>query len=229
MAKPGEKRTPILRRYTDLTATIDLLTRKCLTLLDPASWDDRNDSYFLQYYKEHSANRMVLALCLSTIGETYHHWRVFCGHPSGVCVEFRRKELLAVIKGMQGVRHGAVDYLTLGKMAETAPDLKKLPFIKRHAFRHELEYRLIYEAADRSEPTHSLPIPMSVIAGITLSPWMPPPLLESTRDALHAIPGCEKLKITRSELISNQQWQRNAGRALRGEPLIATPQQIAEN
>src|SRR6266849_2421317 len=35
-----------IRRYTDLTALIYLLRRRNLTLLDPSSWDDSNDSYY---------------------------------------------------------------------------------------------------------------------------------------------------------------------------------------
>jgi hypothetical protein len=41
-----------LRRYTDLTALIYLLRRRKLTLLDPSSWDDRNDSYYLTLCRE---------------------------------------------------------------------------------------------------------------------------------------------------------------------------------
>jgi hypothetical protein len=33
-----------LRRYTDLTALIYLLHQRKITLLDPSSWDDKNDS-----------------------------------------------------------------------------------------------------------------------------------------------------------------------------------------
>lgn len=229
--QPGEKppAKKILRRYTDLTATIELLSHKSLTLLDPASWDDKNDSYFLRYYKEHSANQSVLALCLSTIGETYHHWRVFCAHPSGVCIEFDRAKLLESVDAVPNIRHQAVDYMTLEEIAAKKQPLERLPFIKRWAFRHELEYRLVYESSVEAKLTHAIDLPLSAIEGIMLSPWMPPPLLEATRAALRAIDGCQHLKVNRSELISNQQWQRNAERAIRGEPLFATPEQISEN
>jgi hypothetical protein len=39
-----------LRRYTDLTALIYLLHKRKITLLDPASWDDKNDSFYLSKY-----------------------------------------------------------------------------------------------------------------------------------------------------------------------------------
>lgn len=214
---------PLLRRYKDLTSAIDLLTRQRLTLLDPASWDDKNDSYFIDHYRKRSAHKSVLALCLSTTGETYHHWKVFCGHASGVCIVFHRARLLEVIDAADGVRHGPVKYMRLEDIAAKAPALKRLPFVKRYAFRHELEYRLIYESEFETAPTHAIPIPLDVVQGITLSPWMPASLLTATRGALTAIPGCQNVEITRSELISNSLWMQNAERSLRGEPLVNCP------
>ena len=53
-----------LRRYTDLTALMYLLHKRKITLLDPASWDDKNDSHYLAQYKEKRKLKSVLALCL---------------------------------------------------------------------------------------------------------------------------------------------------------------------
>src|SRR5690606_15818972 len=133
------------------------------------------------------------------------------------------------VDAVPDIRHKAVDYMTLEKIAAEKQSLETLPFIKRWAFRHELEYRLVYESSVNAKTTHAIDIPLSAIEGIMLSPWMPPPLLEATRAALRAIDGCQHLKVNRSELISNQQWQRNAERAIRGEPLLATSEQISQN
>lgn len=209
----------ILRRYTDLAATIDLLTNRRITLLDPATWDDKNDSHFLQYYKENSQHKSVLALCLSSVGETYHHWKVFCDHPSGVCIEFFREPLLASLKAVKGLRHGPVRYRTLEQIAEKPPTLEQLPFIKRYAFRHELEYRLIFESKNEEMRSYPIEIPMNAIQGITLSPWMHPALLEATQRLFGTIPECKNVAINRSELISNKIWMDSAERALRGEHL----------
>lgn len=219
----ASKAPQLLRRYTDLSSAIDLLTNKRLTLLDPASWDDKNDRYFIDYYRERGAYKTVLALCMSTTGETYHHWKVFCGHASGVCIVFHRKSLLDVIAAAAGVRHGKVKYMRLEEIAAKPPALHRLPFVKRYAFRHELEYRLIYESNRDTAPTHAVPIPLHAVQSITLSPWMPASLLAATRAALNAIPGCPDVQITRSELISNSLWMQNAERSLRGEPLVDEP------
>ena len=39
------------RRYTNLAAVVHLLHAKAVTLLNPATWDDRNDAYYMAEYK----------------------------------------------------------------------------------------------------------------------------------------------------------------------------------
>lgn len=60
-----------LRRYTDLPALIYLLSERKLTLLDPKSWDDQNDAYYLELYREKKRLSSVLALCFTQASETY--------------------------------------------------------------------------------------------------------------------------------------------------------------
>ena len=102
-----------LRRYTDLTALIYLLRKRKLTLLDPSSWDDSNDSYYLRLYKEKRKLRSVLALCFTETDERYHYWRVFAPGASGVCVRFSRSGLLAACKKHASLRMKPVTYLKL--------------------------------------------------------------------------------------------------------------------
>jgi hypothetical protein len=64
----------------------------------------QNDSYFLRLYREQQRLKSVLALCFTEATETYHHWRVFAPGPSGVCVAFKRAELLGVVTAIDGVR-----------------------------------------------------------------------------------------------------------------------------
>src|SRR6185437_17104819 len=86
-----------LRRYTQLPALLYMLSEKKLTLLDPNSWDDKNDSYFLEQYKLKRKLKTVLALCFSMAQETYHHWSVFADGSAGVCIQFKRYGLLNAI------------------------------------------------------------------------------------------------------------------------------------
>jgi hypothetical protein len=48
---------------------------------------------------------------------------------------------------------------------------------------------------------------LSCIRGVSLSPWMHPSLSQSTAAAIRAIEGCARLRVSRSTLISNDQWK----------------------
>lgn len=61
------------RRYTTLPFLLDILHEKRLPLLDPASWEDKNDSYYLELYKSGKRLKSVLAICFAEAQETYHH------------------------------------------------------------------------------------------------------------------------------------------------------------
>ena len=106
----------ILRHYTNLAAVIHHLQTKTITLLDPATWDDRNDAYFLQKYKSENNAKTVLALCSSEQSETYHHWRVFAGGVGGVCIQFDKNRLLKKINEADGFKHSSVNYISIKQL-----------------------------------------------------------------------------------------------------------------
>src|SRR5262249_36671186 len=122
---------PYLRRYTDIPALIYLLQEKRITLLNPQSWDDGNDSHYLSLYREKKRLASVLALCFTQGAETYHHWRVFANGSSGVCVQFRREELLNAIKSLPGVRQGKVIYLKLKELQPKKHTVPEPPVLNR--------------------------------------------------------------------------------------------------
>ena len=196
-----------LRRYTDIPALVYLLKEKRITLLDPQSWDDKNDSRYLKFYQEKSKLRTVLALCFAQASETYHHWRVFAHGPGGVCICFKRYELLRAIRKQSDLRMGEVRYLTLDEVRETTPATQELPFLKRYPFEDESEYRVIYESKTANYSTLDIDIPLSCIDKVTLSPWLPRALGERVKILLRTIDGCHDLKIHRSTLISNEEWK----------------------
>lgn len=198
----------ILHRYTDLPALIYLLKERKVTLLDPQSWDDKNDSYFLELYKQKKHLKSVLALCFTQESETYHHWRVFAAGSSGVRIEFRRKQFIGAVRKRAGVRTGAVEYLTLKKIDESPILIKKLPFLKRHAFKHENEFRLLYESKKDVVSSLDVSIPLSCIRRVTLSPWMHPSLDTHVKDVLRSLVASTSIEIARSTLISNQRWKK---------------------
>lgn len=200
-----------LRRYTDLPALIYMLKEKKITLLDPNSWDDSNDSHFLSVYKSRKGFKTLLAICFTQVAETYHHWRVFAAGSSGVCIKFRRSELIRVVNKCGGVKTGEVKYLKLKEIESRKPTIDQLPFIKRYAFEDEAEFRVILESSESDLSQKDIPIPLSCIARITLSPWAHESIIKHIKEVLRGIDGCKTIEIVRSTLIGNNQWKRIGG------------------
>ena len=198
-----------LRRYTDLTALINILSLQKITLLDPKTWDDRNDSFFMSLYKERKNLNTLLALCFSQTGETYHHWRVFSNGPAGVCIVFDKTALLESINKINKgtFRTEPIEYLMLKDAKSRKLTTNDLPFIKRIGFKPEKEFRIIYESTSDELPTLDIPISLSSIRSISLSPWMHHSLSKSIAASIRAIKDCSKIKVSRSTLISNEQWK----------------------
>ena len=195
-----------LRRYTNLPALLRLLTDRKLTLLDPKTWDDRNDSFFMSLYKERKRLKSVLGLCFSQSPETYHHWHVFSNGPAGVCIVFDREAILKALK-IPGITTNPVSYLTLKKAKEKPFRIEHLPFVKRYGFKPENEYRAVYTSSTDEKFAIDVPITLDCVRSISLSPWMHASLSKATVAAIRGIDGCERLKVSRSTLISNEQWK----------------------
>ncbi len=204
-------RQSYLRRYTDIPALVYLLTKRKITLLDPRSWDDTNDSHYLSVYQEKKQLTALLALCFAKEKETYHHWKVFAGNPSGVCMKFNRSEFLKILEKKKGIKKGDVKYFTLKSIRIKKPVTDKLPFIKRSAFEDENEFRVIYESKTNTISKLDIKIPLTCIDRITLSPWMHKSLADTFKKILKSIDGCDGLKIVRSTLVNNREWKNIVG------------------
>ncbi len=201
------KRKVSYKRYTDIPSLIQLLTTRELTLLDPSSWDDKNDSYFLSTYKDKKQLKSVLALCFTTESETYHHWRVFAPGASGACVYFRATDLENTFGKARGVTFKEVNYLKLDELETKKPKISELPFIKRAPYKHEKEYRALWESKSEEIGHLSIPIELSSITRILLSPWMHQNLRESVKNLLKEIDGCKSIRMWNSTLIDNSDWK----------------------
>lgn len=200
----------LLRRYTDLPALLHLLKTKRLTLLDPSFWDDKNDAFYLQTYKTKKQLAAVLAICLTESPETYHHWKVFAGSSSGICIRFNKKSLLKEIEQHVGVRHDAIVYKTLEELRGSPPSIDELPFLKRYAFRDEGEYRIIYTAKHASLKFRRLAFNLSSIVELVINPWMPKALVASVKETVRNIDGCEDLKIFQTNINESTEWKQIA-------------------
>ena len=208
-----------LRRYTDLPALIHLLRTQTITFLDPSTWDDKNDAYFMNLYKERQGLKTLLAICCSQETETYHHWRVFSGGPSGVCIAFKRRELMEALGADRAVRSGEVRYLKIRDLKTAAAEVEEMPFLKRAPYGAEREFRFVYESGGEKLPFKNCTIPLECIDRIYLSPWMPEAVAGSVKAILHEIKGVRPIPISRSTLIRNDQWQ-NYGKRIAEEASV---------
>ncbi len=200
----------VLRRYTSLPALLHLLRSRKLTLLSPATWEDRNDAYFMQQYKEKSEAKAVLALCFSEAPERYHLWAVFTRGTDGVCIEFERDRMLECVNRIEGIKTQAVRYKKIKDLSKVRPKLHDLPFLKRVPYEDECEFRLVYVGHEEDCDAKEFDIELSCIRVITMNPWMPKPLLEAVRATIQSIKGCANLRVSRTTLLENEQWKRAA-------------------
>lgn len=198
-----------LNRYTTLPVLLDVLTKRSLTLLSPSTWEDRNDAYFLEQYKEKKALCSLLALCFSTADQTFHHWKVFSQGIGGVCIEFDREMLIEGIP-KRSFLHRNVIYRKLADLERRSPLVDELPFIKRIPYSDEREFRIIYQSKTKDVDTIEISLTKKSIKRITLSPWLPKSVASSVISTIKAIDGCEDLKIYRSTLIENERWKATA-------------------
>jgi hypothetical protein len=204
------QKNKILRRYTNLPATIYMLQKEAITLLSPSSWDDKNDIYFLERYRDKQNLQNVLALYLTNKKETYHHWNVFAPNMDGVCIEFKKDELLNDLMP-QGIIGDDVHYHYIKELKKIPPETDELPFLKRKPFQDDKEYRLIYCSEEDSLPTKDFPIDLSCINKIHFSPWMPINLSNSVESVFSLLlNGNTEIELNRSTLIENESWKRTA-------------------
>ena len=200
----------MLRRYTSLPSLLDLLVTKELTLLTPDSWDDKNDAFYLQQYKEKKKLKAVYAMCFTEANETYHHWRVFSGNNVGVCITFIFNTFMGYLERTPRLVHRDMTYSRMADLESNPPKVAELPFVKRSAYADEREYRVVCPDKADALLAKRIPVGLDSIYKITLSPWLPESLHDSTKTAIRSIPGCNKLKIYRTRILDNERWKRIA-------------------
>ncbi len=196
-------------RHTNLASLIHILSNKNITLLNPATWDDRNDAYFMSEYKRLKHAQTVLALCFSEQHETYHHWNVFSHGSDGVRIRFKKKELLSAFAADSAkVKHRSVNYKQI-KDLTSLKEIKvdELPFLKRYPYKDEHEYRVVFVDQKKALEHQSYSIKLDWIQGVTLSPWLAEPLVDPIKKLLNSIDGCSKLSVIRSTLVNNETWK----------------------
>jgi len=194
-----------INRYTTLPVLLDMLKRKRLVLLDPASWDDKNDSAIMAEYKKRKKVAKLFALCCSLGDETIHHWRTFADGISGCCIEFSPSKLIELLATVDGVRYGPVVYKKINDVKEGTIETDSIPFTKRWPYRCEEEFRIIWEGS-AAEKCFEIDFDLSMISRITISQRMPEPVYATIREYLKDAFANPDQKISRSTLYQNDIW-----------------------
>ncbi len=203
-----------IKRYTTIAATLDILKRKKLPLLNPERWDDQNDRYFMELYKRKKEIGGLYALCTASCSMTYHHWRVFTNAADGACIEIKREDLEVRLKKIVKntdfkISYDNMKYMTIKEIKKNQKNnIDSLPFIKRHGFNPESEYRIIAEVPDNQKDTYLIDFPIGLISRIYINPWLPKSIFRSIKQLINKIPGCRGLRITHSRLTDNQTWKK---------------------
>ena len=210
MYRRTKKTRPRLLRYTHLAAAIHLLREETITLLNPASWDDKNDAYYMDRFRQCKNAGTVLALCFAEGYERYHHWKVFANGPNGVCIRFDKERLLSSLPPSGEIIRGPVEYVPVQNITKKDLNEAKLPFMKRTPYKDEKEYRLIYVEVDHTIDSRDFQVSLSSISQITLSPWMPAQLADSVKQFLQPICRPHKIQISHSNLLNSERWKKAA-------------------
>jgi hypothetical protein len=196
-----------LNRFTTFPILLDLLQRKKLTLLNPTSWEDRNDAEIILEYKKRKGIKNIFALCLTHEDETVHHWKTFSNGSSGCIIEFDVEKLFAIIDNIPTLTHGPVEYRKLADIEkrDTVIDIDKIPFTKRWPYRCEAEYRIIV-STEGKEKFFEIDITLDIIKRITISQQMPHEIFTTIKKYLQELKGNPENRISRSTLYENKRW-----------------------
>jgi hypothetical protein len=185
-----------------------MLRTRTLWLRSPNNWPDRNDAAFLDLYcKRHSCNH-ILALCFTSADETSHHWSVYGAKSAGVRITFIRSMIESAVKKLTGAVMKDVDYRKIDELKQRGMEASELPFCKRWPFRDEAETRIVFASGNNGQTDVGVPFPLEAVHRITLSPDLHRSVCEHVVSTIRTIEGCDRLSVSRSTLLDNDQWRR---------------------
>lgn len=194
-----------LNRFTTLPVLIDFLEREKLVLLNPSTWDDKNDSEIMEEYRKRRNLACVRALCFSSVPETIHHWKTFSDGISGCVIEFDAEKLFEIFNRTNGVRHGKVFYRKINEIKKGEIEVSDIPFTKRWPYRCEEEYRIIWEG-DIPCDQFEINVPISCVNKITISQKMPEKVYETIKSLLQKTFKDPDKRINKSTIYENKIW-----------------------
>jgi hypothetical protein len=142
--------------------------------------------------------------------ETYHHWKIYAGTPSGVCIEFDKDKLLPMLKKPNVI----MDYVSYKRINNSVikneMTVDKLPFYKRISFIDECEFRVLYYSNEVDIFTHDIEIDLKCIKRIIINPWLDKSIANNLIDVIKSFKGRHQFGVYQSTLLENEKWKRRA-------------------
>jgi hypothetical protein len=138
----------------------------------------------------------------------------------GIRIRFDRDKLTRAIQDA-GTYNDSVIYRSLHQIEKLGQNQNKddlvaiFPFLKRFGFQDEKEYRIIYESKSEEISTKDIPISLSCINKIILSPWLDHDLFTRIKDEIRSIDDCQELEISRSRLTDSKTWKQAGETAIK--------------
>ncbi|MBB3697733.1 hypothetical protein KMW28_06055 [Flammeovirga yaeyamensis] len=194
-----------LNRFTSLPVLIDLLEREKIVLIEPSSWDDKNDTLIIKEYKKKAGFSKLFALCFTPENETIHHWKTFADGISGCCIQFNGIKIIKLFAKTEKIRHGFVKYRKINEVENSDINFKDIPFIKREPYQFENEYRVIWEGNDDLS-VFEMAISLEIIDKITFAYQMPEPVFQSVKKMIETRYPKLQGKVNKSTIYENYEW-----------------------
>ena len=199
-----EKKKPLyLRHYTNRSSLLKILKTMSLRLGNPEKWEDRNDFASVAAYKRKTGAEEIRVLCFAHGLEVVHHWNTYA-KKDGCCIMLKSNKIINYLEKSGCFLHREMKYysredLTAKKLRVL--ETEKIPFIKRHPYECEKEYRVIW-TGKKSEQPPSIPI-KDCIEYITLSPSFKKDDGEKLSDFLYKT---YSIKTNNSRILESKDW-----------------------
>lgn len=192
----------ILNRFTTIEKMLEIVETEEMSMSDPSYWEDKNDAHIMELYRTKKKLKALYALCFTKGSETIYHWGAFSSKSDACCIEIAADNLLDKYSKKNGFAARVIEYVKLRDLKTKVIDSNQIPFIKRHPYRNEDEFRIIFQSR-RSSKRPTLNIPRAAIKKITINQYLPKKVFDLIKNNIESK---WKIKVNRSSVIKNDQW-----------------------
>jgi len=201
---------PILNHFVKFNYLFGILKNREIALTDPSKWEDKNDIFLIEKYKQEKRIKSLFAICFLRAPETYHHWKIYAGE-CGACIEFDKRKMVNLFKAdkfceIKKVRYWSATTIN-DKIKTHEIDIELLPYIKRPPYRGEEEIRGIFIKNEKfKEKIYKLKFQTDCINKITISPWVSDAAYNEIKKSIIGY-GYDGKIINHSKLLNADFWQ----------------------